>query len=448
MKMRTNLPKPIVFLICCFCWLSSPVSLFAQSSPYEQIYFCLDQAEYSFDDTIHVEGLVVQVGDSLYKAESQYAVLQVFDVQDSMRLNLKLRCDENGYFRTTIPCQALWKTGLFQIRAYTRVMCNYSPETFPRIGFSVSGKPIASQKQYHWTCSDTLNAGTERPAMLQSDTLFQPEKALEIRGKAVYWRGRHPVKRGHVIAYQRSTMKVYETTTDEKGRFCFEVDDYESGEEFYLQASDKKEKVYRCDFTIDNDYVPALPLSQSLQEKYKDTPVTETKETWQWERMLPEVVVRAKRKYDRKESKRFYKNLVLTAEDLDDRFYLDLDQAISYFSPYMFVKYYDGASKGLYSRRQSLLTGSTPVKIVVDGVEMSYDECNSIVNISGCESIEYVHPGETLGVPGVRFALGGALVITTKKGNSFHRVVNSNGQSFFMQGIDNLDKGTDNSDKE
>lgn len=425
----------VVFLT--LCWLFSSLSVFAQTTPYERIFFCIDQTDYCIDDTLSVEGLIVQVGDTLSKAESRYVNLQIFDNQDSLCINLKLRCNNNGGFLTTIPCHALWKTGPFLMRAYTRTMCNYAPETFPIICFTVSDKGNPSLTNKQWLCSEPLTIGHHQLERIQNNITLLPETGLEIRGRAVFWDGRHPVKEGHVLAYQRSTMQIYEADTDKNGYFCLHVEDYLTGEEFYLQATDNKGKIYRCDFSIDNDFFPMLPLSHSLQT-HQNEARSDTEGEWKWNRTLPEIIVRAKKKYDRQESKHFYKNLVLTGEDLAMRNYLDLDQAIPYFSPYIYMKYGDKTSRGLYSRRSSLLSGATPVKIVVDGVEMSYDECNSTVNISDCESIEYVRPNETLAVPGVRFALGGALVIKTKRGKPFHEVVNSNGQTFILRGIDNL----------
>ena len=59
-------------------------------------------------------------------------------------------------------------------------------------------------------------------------------------------------------------------------------------------------------------------------------------------------------------------------------------------------------------------------------------------NLPSLEEAEYKTPGESLGIPGVRFAIGGALVIKTRSGKPSKVVRDSYGQIFVMKGLDDL----------
>ena len=157
--------------------------------------------------------------------------------------------------------------------------------------------------------------------------------------------------------------------------------------------------------------------------------------------VLPEVTVRSHRKYEdvEKENKKFYKSHYLSREDFTQRHIMTLADIVQYFSAFMYLWENEEGETLLRSRRESLLNSEgTPVKIAVDGVESSYQELANLLNVDDIEEAEYKTPGESLGIPGVRFAIGGALVIKTRSGKPSKVIRDSYGQIFVMKGLDDL----------
>ena len=134
----------------------------------------------------------------------------------------------------------------------------------------------------------------------------------------------------------------------------------------------------------------------------------------------------------------------LNHDDIVEHSILDMMSLVQFFSNFMRLDYDNVTKKSvLVSTRPSVLfnegnRGKSCIKIVVDGVQCSFDEiCNNLV-VGDIEEVEYLKPGETLGVQGVRFAFDGALIIKTRQAKSDLQPVSSKGQMFVMKGIDDL----------
>ena len=61
------------------------------------------------------------------------------------------------------------------------------------------------------------------------------------------------------------------------------------------------------------------------------------------------------------------------------------------------------------------------------------------LNVDDLEEVAYLSPNEAQGVRGVRFAIGGALVITTRSGKPELKAKSSLGQVFVMKGLDDVE---------
>ena len=176
----------------------------------------------------------------------------------------------DGSFSMKAPADALGGIGRFCCRAYTRLMLNDPLEAIPWIAIKISDKNHAGKQ---WNCSAELSQFDLQETFAgMSDTFFKAEKSLEISGIARYRIDKQPVKNGSVMAYQRSNQKVYTTTTDQHGHFCIPVDDFFTGEEFYLQAYDKHGKDYPCLFQLDEPYIP--PVTHQGRKSAEETSET------------------------------------------------------------------------------------------------------------------------------------------------------------------------------
>jgi hypothetical protein len=342
-----------------------------------------------------------------------------------------------------MPAHAIGRSGRCLLRAYTRLMLNYPAATLPQIAISINAADEASPGG--WNCSAELSKfDLQAPIDGMPSGNYTAETQLAVTGTASYRVDGRPVRNGSVMAFQRSNQQVYTADTDSEGRFTIPVDDYFTGEEFYLQAYDKNGKDYACTFQLDDDRIP--PLSREKEHVAEEDMVTtdnrQVRQGLHQVNVLPEVIVRSRKKFEdlEKENRKYYKSHYLSREDFIQRHIMRLSDIVQYFSAYMYLWEDDNGNAFLRSRRESLLRPEgTSVKIVVDGVEWNYQELANMLNVDDIEEVEFKSPGESLGVQGVRFAIGGALVIKTRSGKPDKSTVTSKGQIFVMKGLDDLD---------
>ncbi len=418
----------------------------SQSIVTERVYFCINQPVYHINDSIHVEGLILN-SDSTKRPESQYVNLEIFDKDGVLCVSYKLRCYKDGAFVFNFPTDAIMKKGMMTMRAYTRWMKNLPSESFPSIPFSIEmSQRTSSNTSFNWQCSsddiESLFHDVSLPEKI--DTAYIPEKELEISGKAVYFDGHNVVKNGSVLIFQKSNNNVYTGLTDSEGHFCIAVEDFSSDEEFYFQAYDQKGREYHCIFYLDEESIPPFKMSKEneYESRNEDRKTNNTINNFGFDKVnaLPQVTVRPKQKTLAQEQHKTNPFNLLTHQDLVEHNYQDFRDVISYFSQHMTLGMKGSGDYELSSHRLSLLGKPTPVKIVLDGIEISPNECMNNFTIHDFESIEYVEPNRTIGIRGLRNALGGALVIKTRIGKSKEEYVSSKGQIFILRGISNINK--------
>ena len=400
-----------------------PIVSLAQTIPAERIFLCSNQGEYGWSDTIRVDGIVMST-DTTRLPESRYVCIDAFDPTDSLCMHMKLRCQPDGSFHLRMPAYAIGRTGRCLLRANTRLMLNYPAATLPCITVNIIAANAASPEATTggWNCSEDLtkfdlrvpvdNKATRDEAW-RTGKAFKAETQLAITGTATYRVDGRPVRNGSVMAWQRSNQQVYTAGTDRDGHFSIPVDDYFNGEEFYLQAYDKKGKDYACNFELDEDVIPPLfhdgRLSPISPEEV--TNANARKGGLFQVNVLPEVTVRSHRKAQDidKENKKYYGTHYLGREDFERRHILKLEDIVQYFTAFMYLGVDREGNDALYSRRESILNvdgraGGTPVRIVVDGVTWEFSELQNLLNVDDLEEVAYLSPNEAQGVRGVRFA--------------------------------------------
>lgn len=108
----------------------------------EKIFFASDKVNYDLGDTLSLFGRICPT-DTLGKDNySRYLYVELISQQDSVLLRNKLKSDDKGRFCAKIPVETYWKTGTYHLRAYTRLMQNFNPLSFPLC-------PIQIGKQNH-----------------------------------------------------------------------------------------------------------------------------------------------------------------------------------------------------------------------------------------------------------------------------------------------------------
>ena len=96
----------------------------------EQIYLNLQQTTYHPGDTLSLEGQVNCLANDRFLPYSNYLYIECFNEQDSVLVRQKVSCKDKGYFSTHLPTEYEWPAGVYYLRAYTRLMQNFSHESF------------------------------------------------------------------------------------------------------------------------------------------------------------------------------------------------------------------------------------------------------------------------------------------------------------------------------
>ena len=118
-------------------WLMVLVSLgvilplYSQVLPSEKLFFMSDKTRYEQGDTAWIEGRVMRSdNDTTFIPYSRYVYVELADERDTVLVRQKLVCDSVGNFITRMPID-YWVPGYYYLRAYSKVMANFAPETLP-----------------------------------------------------------------------------------------------------------------------------------------------------------------------------------------------------------------------------------------------------------------------------------------------------------------------------
>ena len=94
----------------------------------EKIFLASDRMKYGLGDTISLFGQICPTDTLNY---SRYLYVELITQQDSVLLRNKLKSDDKGCFSVNLPVETYWKQGTYHLRAYTRLMQNFNPLSFP-----------------------------------------------------------------------------------------------------------------------------------------------------------------------------------------------------------------------------------------------------------------------------------------------------------------------------
>ena len=104
---------------------------FSQVLPSEKLFFMSDKVRYEQGDTAWIEGRVMRSdNDTTLIPYSRYVYVELADERDTVLVRQKLVCDSVGNFITRMPID-YWLPGYYYLRAYSKVMANFAPETLP-----------------------------------------------------------------------------------------------------------------------------------------------------------------------------------------------------------------------------------------------------------------------------------------------------------------------------
>lgn len=135
-------------MLTCVVLLFSLCHLSAQmiELPAERIYLSLDRSFYNIGDTMTVSAQLFGTGQK-QAALSEYIYVELFNNQDSVLLRKKVRCMQREAVSFPIQLDHFWLGSVFYLRAYTRLMQNLSPETYPIMEVPIRHPQFAVSEQ-------------------------------------------------------------------------------------------------------------------------------------------------------------------------------------------------------------------------------------------------------------------------------------------------------------
>jgi len=126
----------------------------------EQIYLNLQQTTCLPGDTLLLEGQVTCLADDHFLPYSNYLYIECFNNQDSVLVRQKVSCKDKGYFSTHLPTEYEWPAGVYYLRAYTRLMQNFSHESFAQQPFLLAKEfPKKEAQAYEAKCTIIPSGG-------------------------------------------------------------------------------------------------------------------------------------------------------------------------------------------------------------------------------------------------------------------------------------------------
>lgn len=129
-----------VWIVLSFCFPSITYGQYVT----EKIFLASDRTECNMGDTISVFGQIQPSLRSEGSMYSRYLYVEIFNEQDSVLLRKKLKSDDKGRFMADIPIATYWQPDDYYLRAYTRLMQNFSPLSFPMIPLQIGICPSES----------------------------------------------------------------------------------------------------------------------------------------------------------------------------------------------------------------------------------------------------------------------------------------------------------------
>ena len=117
------------------------IAMIAKATDYrtERIFIAPTGSEYRPGDSITVVGQIIAT-DSVKTPFSKYLYIEIFDRKDSVLLRKKLRSNEQGQFMARLQASPVWESDIYYLRAYTGLMLNFSPKTFPVVPLQIGKK--------------------------------------------------------------------------------------------------------------------------------------------------------------------------------------------------------------------------------------------------------------------------------------------------------------------
>ncbi len=110
----------------------------AQTLPTEKVFFASNRMSYQLGDTVQIAGWLTRCDDKVGAPYSRYIYMELTNNNDSVLSRQKLVVDERGAFHTAMPIDFNPPYGIYFLRAYSKMMCNFDDITIPAYPIEIS----------------------------------------------------------------------------------------------------------------------------------------------------------------------------------------------------------------------------------------------------------------------------------------------------------------------
>lgn len=141
------------FYLLMLCVVGMIQQLYSQVLPSEKLFFMSDKTRYEQGDTAWIEGRLMRSdNDTTFIPYSRYVYVELADECDTVLVRQKLVCDSIGNFITRMPID-YWLPGYYYLRAYSKVMANFAPETLPIFPVRIGEEMDSNESLSDLSCS-------------------------------------------------------------------------------------------------------------------------------------------------------------------------------------------------------------------------------------------------------------------------------------------------------
>ncbi len=120
----------------------------AQTLPTEKVFFASNRMSYQLGDTIQIDGWLTRCDNKVGEPYSRYLYMELTNNKDSVLSRQKLVVDDRGSFHTAMPLDFTAPCGIYFLRAYSKMMCNFGDITIPTYPIEISENGFATNKPY------------------------------------------------------------------------------------------------------------------------------------------------------------------------------------------------------------------------------------------------------------------------------------------------------------
>lgn len=250
-------------LLTCVVLLFFLCHLYAQmiELPSERIYLSPDRSFYNIGDTINLSAQLFGTG-SKRAALSEYIYVELFNEQDSVLLRKKVRCVQGEAVSFPVQLDHFWLGSVFYLRAYTRLMQNFSPETYPVVEIPIRHPlMVASEQVPGIRCSFYPEGGQWVNGDVQNMTVYlTDDHGNPLSASFHILNHKDTVAAGTTFSSGLQTIRLHPKEGDE-----FRLSVYNQGEHFLLSLPARQEAGHTLQAVINRNRIYYKVISAKEQ---------------------------------------------------------------------------------------------------------------------------------------------------------------------------------------